>query len=761
MRHLLSFCFFVCCMALQAYEKPFPKYIVADVTWIDAQTKVEKTMTGQLWFADLPIIDASGKARGFGRLGNLNGIKWFVPKNPGDIWIKKVSDAKEPKTFLLHDYYGEYQVRFDFDFIKVFRSGESLMVDSVGSLDATAAPKTAADKKLDALLGIKAEDDEMTESVKVAEAVDAKSGRHRGLTIDANEKTPLNFALDTSIGIKSIPIENLVKIVFKTASNDLTREAYCGRYVEYSNAAVGDEGRVNLVAATFFGGKESEVFSTGDFLSDDSILMTGTFHDLSFVAPDQVNVVGGADPAADALQPIEKTIKGRKTTVYPKDTPVLVQYSKDLGKVLAIQRLPWGVGKIIRSIIAPDGSTYLTGFTGENYQAIATTPACQKQIEKVKATEDTKKKSGPGPDSFLIKFTADRKKLVWAIRFKEGVVDPFMRPDGKMFCRRGDEVFFITPEGSIESGPKLEVDHGTMAVCPKTGAVYFGGSYRSATGLEPYVCPFLNKVDANGKAVWTAYGWTGPIVGVQQFRLVSDSSVTKIAVSENGNLSIVGWSDGGNTVFMNQPYDMRLPAKGGGFCDQLWGSTGGLSVRHAHIISMNAETMEAEFHTSYTNYLPCSDVPTILNLYDIKRMPNGDVALSGGGAIGYVETHDAWVKSWYIEHQTDEFARAKSGTFFTLLTPDFKKPRMATRIPGTSGHRLNTKGNLVLLFSGATDAELNGPQVPRDTPPLSTVTKNAVQAKNGGGMDAYVMLIDTQGKPNPPVIPAKTWGVKK
>lgn len=760
MRHFLPFCIFVCCAVLQAYEKPFPKYIVSDVTWIDAKTKTEKTMTGQLWFADIPVIDASGKTRGFGRLGNLNGIKWFVPKNPGDIWFQKVTDAKEPNTFLLHDHYGEYQVRFAFSAIKVFRSGDSLMVDSVGSLEATAAPKTAADKKLDALLGINTEDDELTESIKVAEAVDANSGRHLVKT-NLDDKTPLYFALDTSIGIKAIPIENLVKIVFKTASDNLSREMYTGRFVQYSNTATGDEGRVNLMAATFFGGKESERFTTGDFLGDDSILMSGTFHDLSFIAPDQVALIGGTDPASDTLQPVEKMIKKRKTIVYPRDTPVFVHFSKDLTKILSIQRLPWGTGTIIRSIIAPDGSTYLTGYVGENYQAITTKPACQKQVEKVASTDSGNKKSAPDSDSFLLKFTPDRKSIVWAIRFKEGVVDPAMRPDGKMFCRRGNEVFFITPDGAIEPGPKLEVDRGNMAVCPKTGAIYFGGNYRSATGLEPYVCPVLYKVDANGKTVWTAYGWTGPIVGVQQFRLVSDSSISRVSVAENGNLSLIGWSDGGNTVLMNQPYDMRLPAKGGGFCDQLWGSKGGLSVRHAHIISMNTETMEAEFHTSYTNYLPCSDVPTILNLYGIQRMPNGDVALCGGGAIGYVETHDAWVKSWYIEHQTDEFARAKSGTFFTLLTPDFKKPRMATRIPGTSGHQINSKGNLVLLYAGATDAELNGPPVPRDTPPLATLIKNAVQAKNGGGMDAYVMLIDTQGKPNPPVIPAKTWGLKK
>jgi hypothetical protein len=325
-------------------------------------------------------------------------------------------------------------------------------------------------------------------------------------------------------------------------------------------------------------------------------------------------------------------------------------------------------------------------------------------------------------------------------------VNVFQRPDGKLLARRGDELFFIEADGKVTTGPKLEITGSNMAVCPKTGAIYFGGSYRSGTGLEPYVNPYLYKLDATGKHVWTAYGWTGPIVGVDQHRLVADSSITSVRVAEDGRLTLTGWSDGGNTVLGEQPYDMRQPAKCGGFCSSTWGATGGLTVRIAHLIQMDPDTMEVSSFTRYIGYIPTSDIPTLINIYDSYRLPSGEVAVTGGGWLGFVESQDAWIKSWYRERQTDEFALAKGGPFFTLFTSDLKRPRMATITPGASGLRLAGKGQWVLLYGGATDLK------PTDVDQkwnrkFRTITRAAVQPQNGGGLDAYVMLVNTQGEP--------------
>jgi hypothetical protein len=260
------------------------------------------------------------------------------------------------------------------------------------------------------------------------------------------------------------------------------------------------------------------------------------------------------------------------------------------------------------------------------------------------------------------------------------------------------------------------------------------------------VNPYLYKLDAAGRHVWTAYGWTGPIVGVDQLRLVADSSVTRVSVAEDGRLTLTAWSDGGNTVLGQQPYDLRQGAKCGGFCSSTWGATGGLTVRIAHLINMDPETMEVSSFTRYIGYIPTSDIPTLINIYDSYRLPSGEVAVTGGGWTGFVESHDAWTKSWWVERQTDEHALAKGGPFFTLFTPDLNKVRMATITPGASGLHLAGKGKWLLLFGGATD--LKPTDVDRKwNRKFPTITRDAVQPKNGGGRDAYLMLVDTQGAP--------------
>jgi hypothetical protein len=334
---------------------------------------------------------------------------------------------------------------------------------------------------------------------------------------------------------------------------------------------------------------------------------------------------------------------------------------------------------------------------------------------------------------------------LWAVRFKHSGPDIFMRPDRKLLTRRGNDLFFIDPSGTVSKGPALEVAGHNMAVDPRSGAMYFGGSYRSGTGLEPYVNPYLYKLDADGEIEWTGYGWSGPIVGVEQHRLVSDSSINNISIAEDGSLSLIGWSDGGNTVLSYQPYDLRKPVRKSGFASSTWGATGGLTVRIANIIHMDAETMDVDHATQYVAYLPTSDVPTLLNVYSVHRLPNGDIAVTGAANTGFIETWDAWCESWYIQYRRNEFAQAKNGTFFTLFRPDFSLPRMSTRTPGAAGPRLVGKGDKLLLFGGGTDHE-------------QAIVKNAIQPTNGGGLDGYAMLIDTQAEPHPPVIPEWTWG---
>jgi hypothetical protein len=748
------------------YEGPMPRYIVAEVTWKDPKTGQERTDEGQLWFSDLPIINEKGQVGGFGKMGYYNGIKWFVPKNPGDIWIARSPNATNVHVVTLHDHFGERGIVLAFDRIDVMRTDDSklhrMLDDNVGDIaegihrtGTSAAPMTLQEGDAD-------EDAPILTTTPTApgKAPPPPGPKKKGVAEPVEPPSPLRFATAKDIGVKAIPLGDLIRISFRTASDGLKREAYGGRYVQYSNQACGDDGRVQVAAATFFGGTNGdERFVYGDFLKDGSILLAGNFYDLGFTDPKLTKLVG-TDPAPDAYPPIERSDprRNRRWTEYPRRTIALMRYSADLRNLTGIVRLPWGVGTAWEFHVGPDDALYVSGQVGPHFDAFAGSVSKKAMVENPEAAAEAKnRRREPGPDGFVVKIEPDHRTVGWLVRFQHAGADIFPRPDGQVLTRRGTNLFFVGTDGSVNPGPALDIAGSHMAVDPRNGDMYFGGSYRSGTGLEPYVCPYLYKLDKDGKQVWTAYGWTGPIVGVAQQRLVSDSSVTGIRVGEDGSITIRGWSDGGNTVLGCQPYDMRKDAPSSGFASSLWGATGGLTVRIAHIVHMSGKTMEVDHCTKYVGYIPTSDIPTLINIYDMTPMANGDVAITGGGWLGFIESYDAWITSWYVEHRTNEFAQAKGGPFFTLFPPDFSKPRISTITPGASGLRLASRGKWALLYGGATDlkpTDADRPWARR----FRTIIRNAVQPENGGGLDAYAILVDTQGPRQPPAIPEKTWG---
>jgi hypothetical protein len=733
---------------LWAYRTAPPKYVVVDLTWKDSGTGQPRTVQGQLWFADMPIVGPNGKVIGLGQTDHFDGIKWVVPKNPGDIWIARGTNTN-PAVFVMHDYYGERDITLAFSAIDVTKMDslkmEAVMAEKaleIESKKVSSAPSRDRTMKIAADLGLTSDDENTSLNTAVQSVVTPE-----GTAVPTGGPSPLRFASATPLGLKSIAVADIQKIVFLSAENDMPRETYRGRFVEFSNQAVGDAGRVRLVAATFFGGPGNESFSSGHILSDGTIMMSANLNDLGFADQSIISTIG-ADPAPDAYPAATNTdSRGRTSVVFPRTTVCLVHYSKDLQKLDRIVRLPWGAGTLWTTMTGSDDAVYISGMCGPHMDAFMGVVPRKAAVENPDAVEAARKANRPPPDDgFVLKMSPDRTGVDWIVRFKHAVVSIFIRPDGKIVARRGDQLFFVDTEGAPSDGPKLDITGSAMAMDPNSGAMYFGGSYRSGTGLEPYVCPYLYKVDADGKIVWTAYSWTGPIVGVEQFRLVSDSSVTRIKVSEDGNVTFFGWSDGGNTVLSYQPYDIRKMAPSSGFCSSLWGADG-TTVRIGHIVHMDQNTMEVDYCTKYVGYKPTCDIPTLLNIYDMYPLPNGDVALTGGGWTGFVETHDAWLKPWYVEHRTNEFALAKGGPFLTVFKRGFGSSRLSTITRGLHGAKLSGRGRMLLMYSASSYSPL--------TPIL-----NPVQKEYGGGQDAYVALIDTLGQPNPPVIPERTWGQK-
>lgn len=101
-----------------------------------------------------------------------------------------------------------------------------------------------------------------------------------------------------------------------------------------------------------------------------------------------------------------------------------------------------------------------------------------------------------------------------------------------------------------------------VAVSPQGDVVYVGGYGMGNTGLEPYKDPYLLSFNGDdGSQNWKRgantkdYGvFNFPQAAIGKNRLISDSQVNALATDSLGNALMIGYSDGGATVFQYEPW---------------------------------------------------------------------------------------------------------------------------------------------------------------------------------------------------------------
>lgn len=695
-----------------AYEVDAPKFITVRLEYEHPKTGASSELNAQMWFEDdaLPVFLLTDE--GIERPRKLN-AKRLVPKTPGDFLIERTDQRhKGAPVHTFTNYQGKTRFRFANDRIPFVASG-----DPVGGVIKEPDASELDSLELENLLRLGTEGDEP----------DSLLGEDRSVRV-----TSVRFVVAKEHVGLMLPTSNIKRITFLKASGGYTFEKYRGRYLQFSKAGRGDEGRVQVAAATFFGGEDAEAFDAGAFMSDGTIVLVASAASLDHLGFTPIRVLG-------------KDSGMEEIPVRYRRTPVMIRYSADLSRILDVVRLPWGAGKAYGVFFGEDDALFLAMLPGPSFKEYA------KTLDNVKKAGDP---MGGRMTSFLLRIDSEWKGVDWAVEFenvKAGMVPYLKEHVLAQYGETGLQVDMKT--GATQPGPVVKrVGGGTRAsvVHPETGEFFFGGENHSATGLEPWRSPWLRKFGSDGEIDWTAYNWTGPIVGTTDFRLVSDSAVVDLNIGGDGNLLITGWSDGGNSVFTRQPYDLRKGVPQGGWCSSIWGARV-LSV--PYLIRMDAQTMDVYGMTRYNSYLPTDDRPNSIKINAVTTTEKGDVAVFGSSAFGFVETQDAWVTPWIVEHRTDEFARAKGGNFLTLFRPDLRSARLATILPGMTKVKLATRGDYLLVYG---EAKASTESYGRT---FETIVKDAVQSDYGGGAsDAYVMLVNTQGEPQPVTLPAWTWG---
>ncbi|MFP4139820.1 MAG: hypothetical protein ACLFVY_04600 [Phycisphaerae bacterium] len=517
---------------------------------------------------------------------------------------------------------------------------------------------------------------------------------------------------------------------------------WAGRYEQYTEAAAKSED-MKPAAATFFGGDGPEEFVAAGVLGDGRIVAFGNAWGPKFSSPKEPLVMGKG--AHRGLKAVKTDRKGRKEL--PRENPdaagMIVFYQPGLKAVEKVARFDWGVASLSTGAVSKDGKgLILTGRCTEAFKTVGRHAKVQRGVDEPEAQRrrrfgsykyDGVEVSG---DVFVMRIDVKTAKPEWVVLLKghrqpgdeihqdaEGNV--YVEIHGvKKISADGKTVTTIWGSGF---GGKV----GLRAVDPKTGTIYWGGDRNTNTGREPWRQPYLYKIGPDGEKIWTAWAWDAKRVGSDKYRLVSDSAARDGAIAPNGDVLVAGWSDGGNSVFTRQPYDLDKPAKNKGLGMSSWGMKNANSL--AYILRLDPKTREQKAWTLWLSYIPDDfsspkhrNAPNFASIKDIRVLEDESIGIVGGAATGLIQTPHSF---WTYPRDGGKFG----GQFVTVLGPKLSRIRYSTYLPGCKDLSMAaTKKGLVV----ASRSDGGGGRMGK-TPG----SKNAAQPTFGGTFDGHLLLI--------------------
>jgi|GEM_PF-2513501 len=537
---------------------------------------------------------------------------------------------------------------------------------------------------------------------------------------------PIYLALREKRDLTVLDMKVVLGLEFEKSDEVKMSEEVTGRFPAYAKKWRGT-GKVQVQAATFLGGAGDENFQGAAFVKGGVVALMNAVE----VETLQRVTLLGQDPAEKPAAPAPTTQPTRNKPIDLRNMMALVWFKEDLSAIEGTLRLPLGSSVAMGLRISPKGEVYVLGRVIGGFDV-------RKLGAKTHEMGLTPEKQ---EDHFIAKLSGDGAGIEWISVAEKRAIDFGFRTNDELLVELAGshDMIVLGADGARKSALVRESTAQSrrcpMAVSPFDGAFYFGGDFHSGTGHEPYRNPYMFRFDKDGKVAWTAYNWTGPIVGMDFYRDVSDSAVRKVRFGNNGDIYIVGWSDGGNTVLRKQPYDLDKGLPGRGAFDDMSAAQVG---SFCHILKMDAKTSHVTARTMIIPYHPFTNRPNSAGVSDMLELPDGRLVVTGGSAYGLIETRDAWVEPWAVKAEKDKAtARPHGGPFMMIFSSDLAVLEFSSLTPAVSGQFLAQRDGKLLLSGGAT-AAMESYNV-RHTP----IVKNALQEKHGGGTDGYLMLIDT------------------
>lgn len=501
---------------------------------------------------------------------------------------------------------------------------------------------------------------------------------------------------------------------------------------------------VKVISAGFLGGAGTEWLVGGGFQPDGTVVAAGVTLGPKLELGVRETVLG-KDAAITAPVPIPKVDKKGNPEMdkegkpklealgwkHPNATAFVARLSGDLKTIKSVTRFGWLGGGLTGAVVDAAGNIYLCGpATGATAGLSA-----DSQEMPVAAPDATDRGT---QHTYLARLSPDAAKVVWVRHFKGSSAAPTVAldPAGRVLFK-GPDYRVFDAAGKLVSAQAIPGGAGGfVAVNPVDGTWARGAEHHSPTGREPYRCPMLNIHRPNGELLYQLYDWAGPFIGLNNLRLESDTAIRGVVYDAQGNLLLHAWSDGGNSVALREPMDIRTSAKMGGLGFSAWGA-GVLSC--AYVIKIDPKTCKVIGGTPWLSYQQTVNKPNSARIHTLASAVDGSVCFAGGSSMGLIQTGNA-------------IGSVPGGEFVAVLNEDCSSLRFCSAMPACADVFLDdsspdkarwgivsgkVNGKPVALFLGSA-VEFSRSY---DQNPAPAV--NARQAKFGGGLaDGYLLMLD-------------------
>jgi hypothetical protein len=451
------------------------------------------------------------------------------------------------------------------------------------------------------------------------------------------------------------------------------------RYQQLSRRAEGSSGQVKMLSARCLGGPgATEIVAVAADAQGHVLAVGNAWGPRLELGPSAA--VWGPDGYRQAPL-LTNEAPPRPDRANPNLAGFAARLTPGLDRVEAVARSGWAGAVFSSARLGPDGALYVAGLARQPFAAWAAGHGST-------AAPPAGAKIG-GRALFLMKLAAADLSLAWVLTLDRAQVAA-ADVEGHLGGRLGPRFAFNRADSLVLQawgrlwtvgldGRGLKpltpaADGALLAADPRSGLCYTGGDEPTRTDREPWRRPFLIAWGPDGGVRQQYWRWDPQAAGSDKYRLVADSSVRGAAPLAAGRLLAWGQSAGGDSVFLRQPTDLDAHAPlDQGFIEGLWGAGAG---SFGWLLSLDETKVRCDAGTCLASFRPDRDQPNSSRIEAVAPLPDGCLAVVGTSARAFIETPDAWFKT---------FPQGGAGPYLAIFDRSLGHLRFASLLPGVEG----------------------------------------------------------------------------